>query len=261
MVMTRFRDYVSKIRHYFRFSKEEIEACVISVLVMAFIISFDEWGYSNAFDFNVGLGNFISAIIIASMVFGFQIAVIKFMALLWGYRAEFKLWWYGVIIGLGLCFLSGSFSNDVAGASVIVWFLTPGGVFFHHMPAQRFGWFRYGVNMTETGICCMLGSISNVLLAIIFKILLNFFPESAFLYKAMIVSLWFAFFTMLPIPPLNGSRVFFWSRITYPVVMGGIIGANVLLRTPLNIFLTILISFIFGMILWFINLRKVEGRI
>lgn len=257
MVMTTFRDFIDKFRHYFRFSKEEIEACIISVLALAFIISFDEWGYGTSFDFNIGLLNFFRAIIIIGLIIGLQILVIKTQAIQWGYRAEFKLWWYGILIGLTLCFLSGSFTNGV-GKVVIIWFLAPGGVFFHHLATHRLGWFRYGVNMTETGLCCILGSVSTIALAVLFKFLLYIFPGNLFLEKAMIVSLWYAFFSLLPIPPLNGSRIFFWSRVSYVFLCVSFLVATFLIRLNMHLIYSIIIAFIVGFAVWFIYYIKVE---
>jgi hypothetical protein len=230
-------------------------------LTIAFIVSFDEWGYGNNFDFSIGLGYFIRAIFIVAIVIGLQVVVTKLQALQWGFRAEFKLWWYGIFIGLGLAFFSGSLTNDL-GESIIVWFLAPGGIFFHHMVQHRLGWFRYGLNMRETGMCCMLGSLSTIFLAVIIKFMMYFFdPAGAtylFLEKLMSVSLWYSLFSFLPIPPLNGSRVFFWSRLAYMFLLGTIIGAVVLLLTPLNIFWTLILSLLLGALIWALQLVKVE---
>ncbi|TKJ17471.1 hypothetical protein CEE44_02970 [Candidatus Woesearchaeota archaeon B3_Woes] len=258
MVMFSFRNFISKFRHYFRFNKSEIEASVISVLVLAFIVSFGEWGAGDAFDFNVGLINLFESIIIVGIVLGSHLIVIKLIALYWGYRAEFKLWWYGLLTGLGLAFFSASLTGSV-GHPFVLWVLAPGGIFFHHMSVHRLGWFRYGVNMIETGLCCMWGSLSTVFLALFFKILLVVFPGSLFFYKGMVVSLWFAFFSILPIPPLNGSRLFFYSRATYAFVFGSILGATFLIISNLNIFLIILLSLVVGVIIWVLHLWKVEA--
>lgn len=252
-----FKDFISKFRHYFRFSKSEIEASVISVLILAFIISFGEWGYGDTFDFRIGLINLFKSIIIVGIVLGLQIIVIKMMALQWGYRAEFKLWWYGLLIGLGMAFFSASVTGSL-GKPFVIWFLAPGGIFFHHLSVHRLGWFRYGVNVIETGISCLVGSLSTLVLALIFKILLSIFPESVFFYKGMVVSLWYAFFSMLPIPPLNGSRVFFYSRVTYAFMFGVVLGATFLIRANINILLIIIFSLIIGLIVWALNLWKGE---
>jgi len=255
--MTTFKDFINKFRHFFRFSKEEIEACTISVLVIAFIVSFDEWGYGTNFDLNIGLINFLRAIVIVGLIIGMQILVIKTQAIQWGYRAEFKLWWYGIFIGLGLCFLTGSFTNDL-GKAAIIWFLAPGGVFFHHLATHRLGWFRYGVNLMETGLCALLGSLSTIILAILFKFMLYFLPGNPFLEKAVIVSLWYAFFSLLPIPPLNGSRIFFWSRLSYVFLCVTFLAGTLLIRLNINLLITIIISFIIGFAVWFIYYIKVE---
>jgi hypothetical protein len=229
-------------------------------LAIAFIISFDEWGYGLNFDFNVGMLNFLKAIIIVAIVIGIQVVTTKIQALQWGFRAEFKLWWYGIIIGLILAFFSGSLTNDV-GKAFIVWFLAPGGIFFHHMAHHRLGWFRYGLNMRETGMCCMLGSLSTIFFAILVKFAMYFFgagPMYLFLDKLLSVSLWYSLFSFLPIPPLNGSRVFFWSRLAYMFILGAIIGAVILLLTPLSIFWTIILSLVCGAIVWLFQLVRIE---
>jgi Zn-dependent protease len=257
MAMYSFRDFLSKLRHHFRFSKEEIEACVISVLVMAFIVSFNEWGHGTEFDFNIGLANLIRAIVIVGVILAVHVIVIKLQAIQYGYRAEFKIWWYGLMIGLGLAFLSASITGG-SGKFPVVWFLAPGGIFFHHLAVHRLGWFRYGVNQMETGHCYLMGSISTLVLAYIFKILLYIFPESQFFYKAMVVALWFALFTLLPIPPLVGSHMFFWSRLVYVFYLGIVVGINIFLRLDLNIFIILLLSLVVGLIFWGLMLWKVE---
>jgi len=258
MAMYSFRDFISKFRHYFRFSKEEIEACIISVLAMAFIVSFNEWGYGSKFDFNIGLGNFLKAIIIVGIILGLQLIVIKTYAIYYGYRAEFKLWWYGIGIGLLIAFLSASLTGGDGKAS-LVWILAPGGLFFHHLAVHRLGWWRYGVNQMETGWTCMWGVLSTLMLGAVFKVLLYIFPTSTFFYKAMIVCLWFAFFSILPIPPLIGSRIFIWSRPWFFFIFGIVVGFNFILRLNISIFWIIVWSLIVGAVVWALGVWKVES--
>jgi len=244
-----FRNFLSKFRHHFRFSKDEIEASIISVLLLAFIVSFKDWG-KEAFSLTAGLVNLLIGVIIVGIVLGVMLIVIKTEALRLGYRAEFKIWWYGLIIGLGVIFLSRG----------NIWILAPGGIFFHHLATHRLGWFRYGLNMKETGMTCMIGSLSIVFLAAIFRLLLFAFPESFFLNKALTVSIWTGLFSMLPIPPLNGSRIFFWSRLTFFFIFGTVVGASILLSIPqLNLFLTLILSLALGGIVWLIYLWRVES--
>jgi len=258
MVFNFFRNFASKFRHHFRFSKEEIEACVISVFIMAFIISFNKWGVGNKFDLFTGLSNLLKYIIIVGIVLGIHIITIKIYALRVGFRAEYKMWWYGLIIGLILCFLFGSFTKGMS-KQWTLWFLAPGGVFFHHMPIHRLGYFRYGLNMDTVGWICMWGVLSTLIFGVILKLALYIFPGSELLKGALAVCLVFTFCSMLPFPPLAGSRIFFWSRLTYAFLFGIILGLCILLWLDLNLLWTLLFSLIIGIIVWALDLFNLEG--
>jgi len=245
------KNYISKFRHYFRFSKQEIEAAIISVCLLAFIVSFQEWG-GQTFELGTGLFNLFIAIIIVGFVLGTQIIVTKLQSLKVGYRAEFKIWWYGLAIGLILVFLTRG----------KLWFLAPGGFFFHHLATHRLGWFRYGLNMKETAISCLAGSFATLMIAVVARLLLFVMPESIILGKILTFSLWIALFSMLPFAPLTGSRVFFFSRLTYFFILGVYIGAAILLNIEgLNLFITLLLSIVVGGIVWGIYLWRVESNV
>jgi hypothetical protein len=245
---------LDKRRHHLRTSKDEILAFVISILSIAFIVSFDKWGEGQAFNFGVGILNYIKYLIIAFFVVSLHILVIKKIALHYGFRAEYKLWWYGIIIGFLLCFVSATLTSSLSKVTII-WFLAPGGIYFHHLSARRLGWFRYGMNVKESALACLFGSYSTLLLGLFFKILLIFNPGSTFLYELMSICLWFAVFTMLPFPPLNGLRVFYYSRLVYTFNFGIILGAGLLLKLNLNIFILIFLSLVVGLIFWLFNLK------
>jgi len=243
------KNYINKFRHYFRFSKPEIEAAVISVILLAFIVSFKEWG-QQTFELSTGLFNLLISILIVGFILGIQIGITKLQSLKIGYRAEFKIWWYGLGIGLIVIFLTQG----------NVWFLVPGGFFFHHLATHRLGWFRYGLNMKDTAISCLAGSFATLMIAVIARLLLFIAPESIILGKVLTISIWIALFSMLPFPPLAGSRVFFFSRLTYFFVLGIYIGAAILLNIEgLNLLITLVLSLVIGAIVWGIYLWKVES--
>lgn len=242
---------------YFKFSKTEIQAFITSILVLGFIISFDKWGEGDVFSATTGLVNLFASFIIIALVLGLHLIAIKYRALKWGYRAEFQIWWFGLIIGIGVVFFSAALTSNFVNP-LIFWILVPGGIFFHHIPARSLGTFRYGLNKWEMGLSCMFGTLSTLLLAVILKFLFIAFPNSTFFHTAMVVSLWFAFFSILPIPPLNGSRLFFASRITYGFIFGFVLGFSIFLRLNINIFLIILLSVLFALLVWIINIFKFE---
>lgn len=265
MVMTTFKDFVVKFREYFKFSKEEIEACAIAVFIMAFIVSFNRWG-DVAFDFWAGLANLFVAILVVAFVFGVQLTAIKIQALQWGFRTEFKIWWYGLLFGLIFVFATAPVFKALGATALSggLWLLLPGGIFFHHLAPHRLGWFRYGVNMTETGLSCLMGILGAAVTAILFKIILISSPSNYPAWLGLRVSVLLMVYNALPIPPLIGSRMFFWSRPTFfflmpSIVLGGILFWWVPVTTFLGALIMLLISLIFGAAFWYLMLLKIEG--
>ena len=52
-----FRDFRDKVDRYFGFDKEEVKGIIIATIIFAFIISYREWGYGQAFEIDIGLKN------------------------------------------------------------------------------------------------------------------------------------------------------------------------------------------------------------
>ena len=51
-------DLWDKLKRYFSFTPSELRGLVIAIIVVAFIISFSDWGSGNIFDAGIGLFNF-----------------------------------------------------------------------------------------------------------------------------------------------------------------------------------------------------------
>ena len=94
---------------------------------------------------------------------------------------------------------------------------------------HRLGEFRYGFNYWENGVIAVMGPLSNLALAFIFKIMLYIFPQSWFLQKALLINVVFAICTMLPIPPLDGINMFFAGRTWYFLIFFTIVACSVLI--------------------------------
>ena len=65
------------------------------------------------------------------------------------------------------------------------------------------------------------------------------------------VNLWLGAFTILPIPPLDGSHGFYGSRLAYLFSIGFIWGRAVLLYLPLHPLLSVIVGLVIGIITWF----------
>ena len=250
--MYTFNDLKDKVRRYFKFSKEETKAIIITTLAYAFIISFKQWGPGpGKVELLYGLGNLLIAILIMSLTVLVHVCVQRIIGLNIGFRVEYKLWIYGIAIALILCIVS---NGDI-------WFLfLPGGIFLHMLSQHRLGYFRYGLNMMAHAMVAVVGPLSNLVLAIIFKIIHSFTP-SPLIQKIILVNILFAVFNMLPIPPLDGSRVFFQSRMGYAFLLGAITGVAIFLNTNVSVIIIIIGAVIIGALSWFLYYSLFERKV
>lgn len=226
------------IRKYYGFKPEEIRAIVVGVIVIAFAISFDEWGIDK-FDLMYGLRNLFNAILIVLLSFLVHISAQRIVALFCGFKVEYRPWIYGLALALILAVVSRG----------NLWFIAPGGIVVYHLTGHRLGSFRYGLNFWPLGLTGISGPIGSVFLAIFFKLLLCLAPANVLLQKAMVFNIWYALLTMLPIPPLDGSHMFFSSRLMYVFVYGFIIGLCISLYF-FNVLIALLLGLLLGIILW-----------
>ncbi len=215
------RTYIDTIKRYFWFSGRELRGLAVVVLVFAFIFSFREWG-AERFDVITGLGIFFMAVIIVALVMFIHETGQRLSALKFGLETEVRVWGYGLLAALILCFISRG----------KLMFFAATGMWIHHMAVHRLGHFRYGPNVQAFGAVAMMGPLANIAAATFVKFLqvnLHLIPAgSVFVQKFFFFSWLFAVLNLLPIPPLDGSRLLFWSRLTFAFVFGAIAGYLVL---------------------------------
>ena len=149
--MYSFFDLKDKVKRYFAFSNEEIKGMVVATLIIGFIISFKEWGYGDKFDALVGLRNLFSSIMIVALAMLAHQTGQRIVGLHVGFRVEWRMWLYGLMIGLILVLVSRG----------NLWFIAPGGIIVHHMKQHRIGYFRYGVNKWALAMIAASGAIAN----------------------------------------------------------------------------------------------------
>lgn len=220
-----FFNLKDKVKRYFRFSKEEIKNLIIVILVISFIISFKEWGPDEqTFDVWIGLKNlFISILIVGLSVIVGQVGH-KVAALDAGHIAEFRIWIYGLILGVILVLITKG----------NVWFIAPGGIVLYHMTRHRLGYFRYGINMKVLGVVNLMGPMTNILIGAFVKsvgLYIPFIPlNAALIDKIFVFNIVYAAYSLLPIPPLPGSNIFFWSRGWYVFIAGFVVSYAIMVK-------------------------------
>ena len=178
----------------FRFTKKEIRDLIISFIVIAlgFTILYSNGDYSH-----IGL---VFPVVMIGVGLGFIFHELghKFVAMHYGYYAEYELWPTGLIIALVSSFFGFIFAAP--GAVVI---------------------YSQGMEKKTNGIISIAGPIVNIILGLIFFLILGSLGDFIYTEVGAIVYLicvlgtrinfFLAAFNLLPIPPLDGSKVLSWS--------------------------------------------------
>lgn len=222
-----FQNTYSKLKKYFWFTKEELTQYLLLTLVLAFIYSFKQWG-EITFSVSAGIWNLIIAIILVGTTIFVHHAGQRISGIKKGFKVEQKNSWYLILFGLVLCFLTNGNIRFLAGS----------GTHITHLPQHRIGAFRYGAKLSEIGRTMLAGPFYNVLFALIIAGLgwaLIIPPETA--QAIFSLNLWFAVCNLLPIPPLDGIHIFYWSRFAYVFIFSSITAYAILtLILPAYIF-------------------------
>ncbi len=242
-------DLIDKIKKYYKFTAHELKGLIISILVVAFIVSFRDWGTTN-FDFLLGIYNFFNAILIVALSILIHDAGQRIWALAIGYRIEFRMWTFGIVLALVVAFLSNG----------KLWLVVPAGFMIHHLAGHRLGWFRYGINYFGQAMVALAGPLFSLMLVILLKVIHAFYP-SPLLYKAIIFNVVYVITSMLPIPPLDGSKIYFGSRMLYAFVLPAMISATILMIVKIPIFFSIVLSMLIGVVLWLVYYISFERKV
>lgn len=243
------RSFRYSVRKYLAFSRNEVSGFFATVLVFAFIYSFDMWGGAH-FDIAVGLRNFFAALLLMALCVAVHHLAQKLVALRYGYAAEITIWWYGLLGGLLLVIFTNGWLKVFAAT----------GMFLSAIPTLRLGYKKPGVNVKQLGICALAGPVANALLGIIGKLFASatgLSPTAGDAFFAF--NMLYAAYSLLPIPPLDGSRVFFFSRLTYVFVFCSVIG-YVLLAYIAGIF-SIFWALVVGAVCWLLFYIFFESKL
>ncbi|MBN2518385.1 MAG: site-2 protease family protein [Candidatus Altiarchaeota archaeon] len=124
----------------------------------------------------------------------------KFVAQSMGFRSEYKLWMIGLVLVVAFALLTkGKFI-----------FAAPGFVVTHGMASIR-----------ERGVISFSAPLANILLALLFSVI-----SAPWAKPAALVNVFLAGFNLLPIGPLDGSKVAQWNSTVWilSLLFCGILG-------------------------------------
>jgi Zn-dependent protease len=182
------------------FSWTEVQHLLIAWLALG--LAFSIWAIDE-------LGLFIRIFMISLLTIGTAFIghelTHKFVAQKYGCFAEFRMWFFGLMLALFFALVSeGRFIFAAPGAV----YITPASVGL-----------GFGITNRENGIISLSGPLTNVLLALIF-FSLTFF--SGLLYEigflGFYINIFLAAFNLIPFPPMDGYKVFTWSKVIWAVV-------------------------------------------
>lgn len=236
--MGEITDLTDKVKKFYKFTPTEVANVIAAIVVIAFIISFKEWGGATP-SVAIGLKNLFNSMLIVALTFIVHLSVQRIIALQTGFRAEYKMFTFGLLAGLVIAFISKG----------RVWIILPGGIIIHHMAGHRLGWWRYGLNYFAQGMIALMGPIATMLLALFFR-MMGTFIANPLIQKAIVFNIAFALYAMLPIPPLDGNRLLWGSRLAYVFSYAALIGAALLLLSKLPGWIVIFGALLIGAICW-----------
>lgn len=195
-------------------SFKEVRDILLSVIVLGFIFSFGQWG-ENGFDLNAGLFNWFKACLVVGVAFAAHELAHKFVAQSYDAKAEYKMWPQGLLLSVFLTFISN-------GAMV---FAAPGFVAISTAYFTRIGYKFVKLSLEEKGRIALSGPMAGLGVAVLAKIVQPLLPSTIFLQLVQI-NAWLALFNLIPFPPLDGSKVFMWSRGWW---VAGVVSASLVL--------------------------------
>jgi Zn-dependent protease len=186
----------------FDLTYEELYNIVVSVLIIALIFAYNVKTPGATF------ATYPRALLAVSVVMLLHIAAQKFMASRLGCVAFYRLWFPGLIMSLLLM---------IIGLKPIV---LVGVVSLSAYKFGRFGFKSRQMTMTEIGWIGTAGPATSIIMASLFKILAAGSAAGGTLFSYMaIVSGLIAFFSLLPIKPLDGSKVVLWDPVVWMFMM------------------------------------------
>ncbi len=245
-------------------NKKEIRYYIITIIILSIIFGFDDGAIE--FNFLYWLKNFFIVILAVSFSFLLKEAIVRINAKRYGFDYEYDIWkigryWFdpesefkykrkkikipiGIILPLILTLISkGIFYFPVIGTSKLSGNKT-----------KRVG----KVFVSGTGIefakVYLSGALTYLFLTLVFFNLGEYLDINLMLF--VVINLYLAFYSLLPLPGLEGSEILFGSLPLYIFALAFFLATYILMKT--SILFTLIFSLFIAFLIVIIYLYRYE---
>lgn len=202
------------------FGKEDVKILAIGSVAFGIALSWHGWG-GVSFELVTGLLNLLLAIVVSGLLLAVYLGSQRLCAAVKGLAIEHRLWWYGPI----LCVLFVLITNGRFALSLIpitLYALTK----FELKIVKHVRWGRrYAhASLSEHAQVALAGPLSVFVVGGFIKTLellgiVGNWADSFFVFALLIAAT-----NILPIPPLDGAKVFYSTRLGYAFISGTFLG-------------------------------------
>lgn len=182
-----------------RIDRQEAFDIIVSILAIALVFTFYQLGLK--LEPSTFLFYMAAAIITLGSGFVLHELSHKYFAIKYGARARFVAWPMGLALALAVVIVP----QVIWGPGAGIFFIAPGAVYIYAMRP---------ISIKENGIISIAGPAANWVLCAVFLMPLLFLDVPLQLGRILsigfMVNAWLALFNLIPIYPLDGSKVFAW---------------------------------------------------
>ena len=196
---------IRRFREFWALDARERRDFAILCVVFALILSFDQWG-ADSFDVWSGLKNLVIALVIVAASLLAHDAGHRLFAKKYRYHSSFQLWIPGLVACAAIAVFTNGSMKLFLGGSVV----------FTHSVLARLSKTQYKESLREFAMIAFAGPMAGLLFAAAIQGLSKILPlNPGAVSRLVYFNIVYSVMCMIPIPPLDGSKILVFGRGLY----------------------------------------------